>query len=86
MPTISNIALVEALRQTKLISQPRLERVCKTMRKRLIDAPTLAQMILKQEWITPYQMKQLLEGNGHGLVVGPYHVLDLLGQGGRSTV
>ncbi len=86
MTTVSNIALVDTLQHTKLLTESQLDKVRRYMRGRLTDAQTLARAMLKQGWLTDYQMDQLLLGKGHQLVIGPYQVLDQLGKGGQSTV
>ena len=50
------------------------------------DARKLAKMLGQRGWLTIYQINQLLLGRGKNLVYGPYHVLDVLGQGGLSQV
>ena len=86
MGIVSNLALVDTLQQTGLINEKQVKLLRHKMHKRLIDARTLARLMLKHEWLTVFQINELLEGNGRNLVVGPYHILDKLGQGGQSSV
>src|SRR5262249_2893487 len=37
-------------------------------------------------WLSVYQVNQLLAGKGNELRIGPYYVVDKLGQGGLSSV
>src|SRR5262249_20922212 len=37
-------------------------------------------------WLTKYQAEEVNNGRGFGLVVGPYVLLDRLGQGGMGEV
>ena len=53
---------------------------------RCTEARMLAQILIQKGWLTVYQVNQLLAGKAHELVIGPYHVLDKLGQGGLSAV
>jgi serine/threonine protein kinase/N-acetylneuraminic acid mutarotase len=50
------------------------------------DTRALARELVERNWITSYQADQLLQGRGAGLVLGPYHVLDKLGEGGMGQV
>lgn len=46
----------------------------------------LAERLIQQGLITRFQAKQLLAGRHRGFVLGPYRVLDQIGQGGMGTV
>lgn len=46
----------------------------------------MAKTLIQRGWLSVYQVNQLLLGNTHELVIGPYCVLDKLGQGGLSHV
>src|SRR5207249_4411468 len=50
------------------------------------DARALAGELVERNWITSYQANQFLQGRGAGLVLGPYRVLDKLGEGGMGQV
>ena len=49
------------------------------------DAVELAEMLIRQELITPWQSTQLLAGR-HSLFLGNYALMDLLGRGGMGSV
>jgi serine/threonine-protein kinase len=53
---------------------------------RLPDARLLARELLQRDLLTAYQANQLLAGKGEGLVVGGYHILERLGEGGMGQV
>src|SRR5262249_44940534 len=46
----------------------------------------VAKLLGQRGWLTIFQINELLAGNGKNLVVGPYRVLEPLGQGGLSQV
>jgi serine/threonine-protein kinase len=86
MAIVSNLALLDVLRGSGLLSRERLAALPQSVMGRLTDARALARLMLQRGWLTVYQINELLAGRGRELVVGPYHVLDRLGQGGHSTV
>jgi serine/threonine-protein kinase len=76
---------VHALRQFRLLSPAQLEEVNQNLRE-FPQPRTLAQELLKAGWLTPYQVNLLFTGRGHELVMGPYILLERLGQGGVGSV
>jgi len=50
------------------------------------DPSTLAKEIARREWLTGYQVKEIYKGRAADLTIGPYRVLDLLGEGGMGRV
>jgi len=62
--------------------QPELDR----LQKRLSDPRALVQGLVQRGWLTPYQGERLLQGQAASLVLGPYVILDCLGEGGMGQV
>jgi eukaryotic-like serine/threonine-protein kinase len=54
--------------------------------RRLPEARDLARELIQLELLTPYQANQLLTGKGRSLLVGPYQILERLGEGGMGRV
>src|SRR2546421_3334949 len=50
------------------------------------DATALAEHLVKLGLLTTFQATRLLEGQGRGLVLGPYVLADALGTGSMGTV
>jgi serine/threonine protein kinase len=50
------------------------------------DATALAEHLVKTGILTAFQATRLLEGQGRGLVLGPYVLVDVLGTGSMGTV
>src|SRR5262249_17887809 len=46
----------------------------------------LARELIRRQWLTAYQVNQIASGRGNDLVVGPYVVLERVGEGGMGQV
>ncbi len=46
----------------------------------------LARELLKRDWLTPFQVNQLFQGRAGDIVLGPYLLLERLGEGGMGAV
>jgi serine/threonine-protein kinase len=46
----------------------------------------LGRELLQRNWLTPYQVNKLLQGRGAELILGPYLLLERLGEGGAGQV
>jgi serine/threonine protein kinase len=78
--------LVDALRQNELLNRQQLTELACRDDARCGEARNLAKLLVQRGWLTVYQANQLLLDRANDLVIGPYHVLDRLGQGGISAV
>jgi tRNA A-37 threonylcarbamoyl transferase component Bud32 len=81
----SAAALVDQLRQHELLDAGQLSELANRLKK-VSDPRTLAQELIKQGWLTPYQVNLLFQGRGGELVIGPYVLLQRLGEGGAGQV
>jgi WD40 repeat protein/tRNA A-37 threonylcarbamoyl transferase component Bud32 len=79
-------ALVRCLRECRLLSAAQLDEVERQLQVRFPDARGLARELLQRGWLTPLQANQLLQGRGADLILGPYIVLERLGEGGGGQV
>lgn len=86
MSVVSSGNLIDALRETSLLSRERFHEVVRLANGRCGEARPLAKQLVQRGWLTIYQINQILAGRATSLVIGPYHVLDRLGQGGLSSV
>jgi len=84
-PPASADALVNVLRQYRLLSAAQLQEV-RILGGSGVDARRLAQELLRRGWLTAYQVNQLLQGRGSDLVLGAYVLLERLGEGGAGQV
>jgi serine/threonine protein kinase len=85
-PITSAAELVEALRVHQLLPPDQLEAVGRELLPRLSQVRTLATELLQRNWLTAYQVNQLLQGWGSELLLGPYVLLGRLGEGGAGQV
>lgn len=51
-----------------------------------MDPRSLAGLLLRQDWLTAYQVNQLFTGSASGLVLGHYALLERLGSGSMGQV
>jgi serine/threonine protein kinase len=83
MLAASVAGMLNDLRRTQLLEPAQCDQLAA---RRFSDAATLIQEMLRRDWLTPYQAKQVLGGQAANLVLGHYHVLEPLGEGGMGQV
>ncbi len=76
---------LHALRDSTLLTQEQCGEL-HTLGTQLPDLRALARELVKRGWLTPYQVNQLVRGRGKDLLLGPYHILEPLGEGGMGQV
>jgi eukaryotic-like serine/threonine-protein kinase len=86
MAISSSGLLMDALRQHSLLSAAQLAQLPNMTKGRCANARGFCKLLLQRGWLSVYQVNQLLAGKGHELTIGPYYVVDKLGQGGLSSV
>jgi serine/threonine protein kinase len=86
MTIVSSGALIDVLRQYRLLSQQQLSEVLALAQGRCTDVRALAKVLIQRGWFSVYQVNELLAGRAAQLVLGPYIILDRLGKGGQSEV
>lgn len=77
---------MDTLRQQQLLSATQLAELPQVAQGRCGDARSFAKTLIQKGWLSVYQVNQLLLGKADELVIGPYYVLEKLGQGGLSSV
>ncbi len=78
--------LVEALTEHHLLEDDQLEVVTTQLQPRFTDPRALAGELVRRGWLTPFQAEAILRGHAGSLSVGPYVLLDKLGEGGMGSV
>src|SRR5262245_14386782 len=84
--TISAGVLLEALREYRLLEEEQIDRLALEVRALGTDAETLARELCQRGLLTNFQARRLLTEHGDQLVLGPYILLDKLGEGGMGAV
>jgi serine/threonine protein kinase len=85
--TVTTVAgFMEPLRRYQLLAPNQLEELRRAGLASFPDARALAWEVLRRDWLTPFQVSQILQGVAQELVVGPYLLLERLGEGGTGQV
>lgn len=76
------------LRRSGLIDRGQLDQVVNEFMKKnpRAEAPALAQYLVQHGTLTQFQAERVLNGKTQGLVLGPYVLLDAIGQGSMGQV
>lgn len=82
----SSASLLDALTHNRLLSSEQLREVRQVLQPRCSNPRDLAKELLRRSWLTVYQVNQLFNRHGQKLLLGPYRLLDLIGEGGVSQV
>ncbi len=83
---ISGPALLDALRQYRLLDEDQLDRFLRELPHRDADARTLADELAQRGLLTAYQAGRLLNGEAAELTLGQHIIIDRLGEGGMGQV
>jgi serine/threonine protein kinase len=81
----TNATFVDALRQSGLLGVDQFNEL-RNLVARYPDSKALAGQLIQLGWLTPYQVNELFRGQGNGLVLGQYRILERLGEGGMGQV
>jgi serine/threonine protein kinase/Leucine-rich repeat (LRR) protein len=77
---------VETLKRLHLLSAAQCAELTQRLRTGAAEPRALAGQLLHQGLLTAYQVNRLLQGRAQELVVGPYVILERLGEGGMGAV
>jgi serine/threonine-protein kinase len=78
--------LVETLQRCGLLNRAQLDEINRDLQRRFPEPRALSSELLRRNWLTPFQVNQLLQGRGADLVLGAYLLLERLGEGGAGQV
>ena len=86
MPVDSWPGLVDIVRRLELLPPARLAELTDSLQAAFPTPRALAAELVNHGWLTPYQVNQIFLDRAAGLVLGPYVVLERLGEGGMGQV
>jgi serine/threonine protein kinase len=86
MSVDSVVNFVNTLITNRILTIDQQNVMTKELVGRIRDSRALAKELLQRGWLTVFQVNQLFQGNARDLVLGPYRILDLLGEGGLARV
>jgi serine/threonine-protein kinase len=82
----SPLSLLDVLRRVQLLSPEQADEAARELLPHFNSAESLGEYLVEVDWLTPYQLQMLLAGQVHELVIGPFQIIDRLGEGGVSEV
>jgi serine/threonine-protein kinase len=85
-PLDSVPALLQLLRRQRLLNPAQLNEIKESWLPEPADAQALADRLCRGGWLTPYQAEQLRHGHAQALLLGPYHLVNLVGEGALGQV
>jgi eukaryotic-like serine/threonine-protein kinase len=86
MPIESVDIFLSVLRRVQLLTAEQAAEVQRELGSVYTDPFELGAYLVEVDWITAYQLKLIFEERWDDLNIGPYQILDLLGEGGVSEV
>ena len=85
MPSASENLLLSVM-QADLLESEHLAEMTAWLQSSQADHNILAREFVSRGLLTPFQVKEIFKGRGRDLTVGPYQLLDVLGEGGMGRV
>jgi WD40 repeat protein/serine/threonine protein kinase len=82
MPTLFD----QLLKEPDLLAADQLKELRRLPEAANPDPRALGKVLLQRNWLTKYQINEVAQGRGKGLKVGPYLLVERLGEGGMGQV
>jgi serine/threonine protein kinase len=86
MAAMRTAVFLDQLRECQLLERSQLDDLSRSSISKSDDSALIARELVQKKWLTSFQVTQLLQGKGTELRVGPYRLLDRLGEGGMGFV
>jgi serine/threonine protein kinase len=78
--------LLERLRECELLEASQLQELAQLPEARDPNPAALGKILIQRGWLTRFQINTVANGRGKDLFVGPYLLLDRVGEGGMGQV
>ena len=78
----TSTSLLSELRSRSILRRDQLEEIETSLAQLLHNPQALARELVGRGWLTPYQINQLFRGRPENLTLGPYVLLERVGEGG----
>lgn len=85
-PVRNRTAFLDAVNRSGLLNAKQFVRATSGLAETDTCADTAAEQFVKLGLLTPFQVKRLLSGKSDGFILGPYIILEPLGEGRRGKV
>ena len=79
-------AFLETARTHGLLTPGQVRELSEWIKRENADLSVLVKKLLRRDWLTSFQVKQLAKNRGADLILGPYVLLELIGEGGMGRV
>lgn len=86
MPIDSVETFLTILQRSQVLTPQEVQEVARELGPHFTDPYQLGDYLIEIEWLTEYQIQLLFEERWEQLTIGPYLILDRLGEGGVSEV
>jgi len=78
--------LLAGIRDSRLLEDLRFAELSEWIRTTKPEPTGLVKYLRRNAWLTDFQIKEISRGRGRELILGPYKLLELLGEGGMGRV
>lgn len=82
----ATIAFFDSIARSGLLDDEQLTELSHWIVETQADVQSLAKEVFRRRWLSQFQIKEIFKGRGQSLTLGPYVLLDLLGEGGMGRV
>jgi serine/threonine-protein kinase len=78
--------LIDFLQESQLLEPAQVEEITRRLLPHCAGPEELCAQLVQCHWLTLYQAEQLVAGNHEDLILGPYRLMEPLGEGGMGQV
>ncbi len=84
MPSATLSSLLGFLQEKEFLTRNQLGELSRN--SQLLEVRALLRELVRRQWLTAFQANQIAQGKGNDLIVGPYRLLEPIGEGGMGKV